>query len=67
MARSLGRKIIYHAGPTNSGKTFHALEKFMEAKKSVYCGPLKMLASEVFLKTREKVCMDTLQTFVLSH
>ncbi|XP_026288989.1 ATP-dependent RNA helicase SUV3 homolog, mitochondrial [Frankliniella occidentalis] len=53
-ARSLGRKIIFHAGPTNSGKTYHALEKFMKAKSSVYCGPLKMLASEVFQKMRDK-------------
>ena len=26
VARSLKRKFIYHAGPTNSGKTFTALE-----------------------------------------
>lgn len=54
LARAAGRKIIFHAGPTNSGKTYHALEKFMEAKASVYCGPLKMLANEVYQKTREK-------------
>lgn len=27
----------------------------MEAEKSVYCGPLKMLAFEVFQKTNSKV------------
>lgn len=26
VARALQRKIIYHAGPTNSGKTYQALE-----------------------------------------
>ena len=26
MARALKRRIIYHAGPTNSGKTYHALQ-----------------------------------------
>ncbi|XP_033333098.2 suv3 RNA helicase isoform X1 [Megalopta genalis] len=50
MARSKIRKIIFHAGPTNSGKTYHALERFMSAKSGVYCGPLKLLAAEVFNK-----------------
>ncbi|ESO09339.1 hypothetical protein HELRODRAFT_97508 [Helobdella robusta] len=50
-ARSKQRKIIYHAGPTNSGKTYHALERFMSASSGVYCGPLRMLATEIFKKT----------------
>ncbi|XP_065173456.1 ATP-dependent RNA helicase SUV3 homolog, mitochondrial isoform X2 [Atheta coriaria] len=50
-ARAITRKIIFHAGPTNSGKTYHALERFMTAKSGVYCGPLKLLASEVFNKS----------------
>ncbi|XP_018320341.1 ATP-dependent RNA helicase SUV3 homolog, mitochondrial [Agrilus planipennis] len=49
-ARALNRKIIFHAGPTNSGKTYHALERLMTAKSGVYCGPLKLLANEVFNK-----------------
>lgn len=50
-ARSMNRKIIFHAGPTNSGKTYNALQRFTTAKSGVYCGPLKMLAVEVFNKT----------------
>lgn len=50
-ARQMQRKIIFHSGPTNSGKTYHALERFMNSKSGVYCGPLKLLASEVFYKT----------------
>ena len=50
-ARAINRKIIFHAGPTNSGKTYHALERFTTAKSGVYCGPLKMLAVEVHAKT----------------
>ncbi|KAK1130715.1 hypothetical protein K0M31_018828 [Melipona bicolor] len=50
IARSKKRKIIFHAGPTNSGKTYHALKRFMTAKSGVYCGPLKLLASEIFNK-----------------
>jgi len=50
-ARAINRRIIFHAGPTNSGKTYHALERFMSAKSGVYCGPLKLLAVEVFNKS----------------
>jgi hypothetical protein len=54
-ARALTRKIIFHAGPTNSGKTFQALQRFLSAGSGVYCGPLKLLAVEVFNKSNEKV------------
>lgn len=50
IARSKKRKIIFHAGPTNSGKTHQALQRFISAKSGVYCGPLKLLANEVFNK-----------------
>lgn len=53
-ARALNRKIIFHAGPTNSGKTYHALERYTNAKTGVYCGPLKLLATEVYSKTNNK-------------
>lgn len=53
-ARSIERKFVFHAGPTNSGKTHHAMEAFINAESGVYCGPLKMLAVEVFNKTNEK-------------
>ena len=44
------RRIIYHAGPTNSGKTYHALQAFFKAKSGTYCGPLRLLANEVYSK-----------------
>ena len=53
-ARNMNRKIIFHAGPTNSGKTYHALERFMTAKSGIYCGPLKLLAAEVFTKANAR-------------
>ncbi|KAJ1399716.1 P-loop containing nucleoside triphosphate hydrolase [Sesbania bispinosa] len=53
-ARAMKRKIIYHCGPTNSGKTYNALQRFMEAKKGVYCSPLRLLAMEVFDKVNAK-------------
>ncbi|RWS13248.1 ATP-dependent RNA helicase SUV3-like protein, partial [Dinothrombium tinctorium] len=52
-ARSIHRKIIYHCGPTNSGKTYHALKRFMEADSGIYCAPLKLLAVEVNTKSNE--------------
>lgn len=54
-ARSKIRKIIFHAGPTNSGKTYQAMQRFLDAKSGIYCGPLKLLAMEVFQKSNEKV------------
>ena len=54
-ARSLQRKIIYHAGPTNSGKTHQGLQRFLNASSGVYCGPLRMLAAEIYQKTNEQV------------
>uniref|UniRef100_T1JH79 ATP-dependent RNA helicase SUV3 homolog, mitochondrial n=1 Tax=Strigamia maritima TaxID=126957 RepID=T1JH79_STRMM len=53
-ARSMDRKIIFHCGPTNSGKTYHALERFINAKSGIYCGPLKLLAVEVHDKTNKR-------------
>ncbi|KAG7305200.1 RNA helicase [Plutella xylostella] len=53
-ARSMNRKIIFHAGPTNSGKTYHAMERFLSAKSGVYCGPLKLLAAEIYHKANKR-------------
>ncbi|XP_049646442.1 ATP-dependent RNA helicase SUPV3L1, mitochondrial [Suncus etruscus] len=50
-ARAIKRKIIFHSGPTNSGKTYHAIQKYLSSKSAVYCGPLKLLAHEIFEKS----------------
>lgn len=47
-ARMDRRKIIFHGGPTNSGKTYNALLRLKEAKKGLYLGPLRLLAAEVY-------------------
>jgi ATP-dependent RNA helicase SUPV3L1/SUV3 len=47
-ARRMNRKIVYHMGPTNSGKTYHAIQALCEAKKGCYLAPLRLLASELF-------------------
>jgi ATP-dependent RNA helicase SUPV3L1/SUV3 len=38
--------LVAHLGPTNSGKTYHALEFLKEQGRGVYAGPLRMLAQE---------------------
>ncbi len=38
--------VVAHLGPTNSGKTYHALEVLKERGRGVYAGPLRMLALE---------------------
>uniref|UniRef100_A0A914EFP7 RNA helicase n=1 Tax=Acrobeloides nanus TaxID=290746 RepID=A0A914EFP7_9BILA len=48
VARTLKRRFIYHAGPTNSGKTWAALQAFKASKSGVYCGPLRLLANEIY-------------------
>ena len=58
-ARATQRKVILHVGPTNSGKTFSAVESLKRAKTGVYCGPLRLLAHELHEKlTKEGVTCD---------
>lgn len=47
-ARGMKRKIIMHVGPTNSGKTHHALRALAAAETGVYAGPLRLLAHEIW-------------------
>jgi ATP-dependent RNA helicase SUPV3L1/SUV3 len=47
-ARLHKRKIIYHGGPTNSGKTYQALQRLKVAEKGMYVGPLRLLAAEIW-------------------
>lgn len=49
-ARLLKRKIILHCGPTNSGKTYRAMQRLKEAQSGLYCGPLRLLAWENYEK-----------------
>lgn len=59
-ARQMRRRIIYHAGPTNSGKTYTALTKFFKSKSGIYCTPLKLLALEIYNKASENVINNIL-------
>ncbi|GLT60346.1 hypothetical protein SLA2020_331160 [Shorea laevis] len=46
-ARRKKRKVFLHVGPTNSGKTYHALKRLESSTSGIYCGPLRLLAWEV--------------------
>lgn len=47
-ARKIKRKIVYHRGPTNSGKTYQAIQSLVKAKAGCYLAPLRLLASELY-------------------
>lgn len=57
-ARAIPRKVYLHIGPTNSGKTYNALQKFKESNSGFYAGPLRLLAKEVYnrMKGGTKPC-----------
>jgi ATP-dependent RNA helicase SUPV3L1/SUV3 len=47
LARTLNRHHHFYLGPTNSGKTHHALIALQQAKSGVYLAPLRLLAMEI--------------------
>ncbi|KAJ5894229.1 hypothetical protein N7495_005920 [Penicillium taxi] len=52
-ARSIQRTIHLHVGPTNSGKTYHALQRLKKSKSGFYAGPLRLLAQEVYHRFKD--------------
>lgn len=52
--REVPRVVHMHVGPTNSGKTYHALQRLEAAKSGIYLGPLRLLAHEVFTRLNAK-------------
>ena len=51
-------RVVAHLGPTNSGKTYAALEELVAAGKGVYAGPLRMLAQEAHRRLGERIGYD---------
>jgi ATP-dependent RNA helicase SUPV3L1/SUV3 len=47
------RTFDYFVGPTNSGKTYAAIEILREAESGAYFAPLRLLALEVFERLKE--------------
>ncbi|GAM90182.1 hypothetical protein ANO11243_082220 [Dothideomycetidae sp. 11243] len=54
VTRKLQRTIHLHVGPTNSGKTYHALKSLESAETGMYAGPLRLLAHEVYSRMNAK-------------
>ncbi len=61
-ARTIKRKIVYHMGPTNSGKTYHAIEKLASVDKGCYLAPLRLLAAELYDTLNNKDVKTSLLT-----
>jgi ATP-dependent RNA helicase SUPV3L1/SUV3 len=62
-ARAMRRRVVYHCGPTNSGKTHNALATSLSAAKSgVYCSPLRLLTIEIFDKVNTTGVSCSLRT-----
>ena len=53
LARSLNREIIFNVGPTNSGKTYSALQELKSADTGFYLAPLRLLALEGYEDLRK--------------
>lgn len=54
LARSMNRKLTLHMGPTNSGKTYEAMQKLQRADTGYYLAPLRLLALEGYEELQEK-------------
>jgi len=54
LARQLKRKIVFHVGPTNSGKTYQALKELEAATTGYYLAPLRLLALEGYENLKAK-------------
>ncbi|MBF0206650.1 MAG: hypothetical protein HQK53_07150 [Oligoflexia bacterium] len=61
-ARKLNRNIIYHVGPTNSGKTYHAIDALCKVASGCYLAPLRLLAAELFDTMNDRGIKTTLLT-----
>ena len=46
LARDLRRRLIFYTGPTNSGKTYQAMQALRQADTGYYLAPLRLLALE---------------------
>lgn len=48
LARNMKRHFVLHIGPTNSGKTYAAMERLKEKGSGIYLAPLRLLAYEQY-------------------
>jgi len=53
LAREMHRRLLFHTGPTNSGKTYAAMQTLRKADTGYYLAPLRLLALEGYEQLRE--------------
>ncbi|MEA3371979.1 MAG: SUV3 C-terminal domain-containing protein [Campylobacterota bacterium] len=62
LARGMRRKLTLHIGPTNSGKTYQAMQKLKNADTGYYLAPLRLLALEGYETLKEQGIESSLIT-----
>ena len=62
LARELNRKLYFFVGPTNSGKTYTAMQELMSADSGTYLAPLRLLALENYEFLKEQKLPASLMT-----
>ncbi len=62
LARATFRHFILHIGPTNSGKSYDAIEALKKAESGIYLAPLRLLAYEKYEELNEAGCWCSLKT-----
>lgn len=62
MARGMRRKLTLHIGPTNSGKTYEAMQHLRKADTGYYLAPLRLLALEGYESLKEQGIESSLIT-----
>lgn len=61
-ARKLQRHFKIIAGPTNSGKTYEAMQELEKSYNGIYLGPLRLLAYEKYKELNDKGIIASLIT-----
>ncbi len=56
LARQMKREFVLHIGPTNSGKTYDAIQELMDAPSGIYLAPLRLLAYEQYENMNSNWC-----------
>ena len=54
--RKMERHFVLHLGPTNSGKTYQAIEDLKAAESGIYLAPLRLLAYEQYERMNREGC-----------
>ncbi len=62
LAREIKRKLYFYVGPTNSGKTYKAMQQMKTADSAVYLAPLRLLALENYEYLKEEGINSSLIT-----